>query len=151
MLHYKLGGRIVTIRLHTGAYINWSPYISLGFWLMLFLDDIVHTDSCSGLPWIGQNNCMCSCFTEDHKNTSGEMQENNVGWITLSNNWTCDLFWQNLSVCSFKYFWTWRQITIPFTVPKGIKRPINFGTVISKANMYEQSNSQFLLVSSPSS
>ena len=127
----------------------WSPYINFGFWLLFFLDDVVHTDSCSGIPWIGQNNCMYNCFTGDHKNISGKKRENNGGWITLSNNWACDSFRYNLFISSFKYFLTSRLITIPFGVPKIIKRPIKFGTVISKSNMYQQSNSHFSLVSSP--
>ena len=122
----------------------WSPYISLVFWLLFFLDDVVQTDSCSVLHWIGQHNCMCSCFTGDHKNTSGKRREKNGGQLT------CDSFWQNWSVSSFKYFSTSRLITTSFAVPKSIKRPTNFGTVISKANIYEQSNSYFSLVSSPS-
>ena len=122
---------------HTSIYwINktflWSPYLSLGFWLLFFLDNVVQTDSCSGLPWIRQNNCMCSCFIGDHKNTSGKKRENNGGRITLSNNWTCNSFWQDRSVSSFKYFSTSRLKTIPFAVPNSIKRPINFGTVIFK-------------------
>ena len=75
---------------------------------------------------------MYSCFTGDHKNTSGKKRENNGGRITLSNNWTCNSFWQDRSVSSFKYFSTSRLKTIPFAVPNSIKRAINFGTVVFK-------------------
>ena len=51
--------------------------------IIYFLDDVNYTDSFSGIPGIGQNNCMCSCFTGDYKNTSGKMRENNSGWVTF--------------------------------------------------------------------